>query len=92
MYFGATEINKSRTDDWSRTEPMNWRMTPNPPVIETLPLSGLMSPQIIRINVVFPEPFGPIKATFAPSPTRKLTSLRSSRPSDNAYSTAETSM
>ena len=46
----------------------------------------------MRINVVLPEPFGPIKATFAPSPTRKETSFKSTRPSDSEYSTALTSM
>jgi Tfp pilus assembly protein PilX len=90
--FGATEISRSLTVDSSRTEPINWRITPSPPVIETAPLSGLMSPQIIRIKVVLPEPFGPINATLAPSPTRKFTSLRSKRPSDSVYSTPETSM
>jgi hypothetical protein len=46
----------------------------------------------MRIKVVFPDPFAPIKATFAPSPTRKLTSLSNTRPSESEYSTAFTSM
>ena len=40
-----------------------------------------MSPATIRSSVVLPAPFGPTSATFAPSPTRKLTSAKSTRPS-----------
>ena len=48
--------------------------------------SGSRSPAIIRKSVVLPEPFGPINATFVPSPTRKETSLNNTRPSDKANS------
>ena len=90
--FGATEIKSSRTLVSSRTDPMNWRITPRPPVIATAPSSGFKSPQIMRIKVVLPDPFGPISATLAPSPTRNETSFSNTRPSDNEYSTALTSM
>ena len=46
----------------------------------------------MRIKVVLPEPLGPISATFAPSPTRKETSLSKTRPSESEYSTALTSI
>ena len=92
MRGGATEINKSRTVDSSRTEPMNCRITPSPPVMATLPSSGARSPEIILSSVVFPDPFAPINATFAPSPTRKETSLRRTLPSDNEKPTPLTSM
>ena len=65
---------------------------PRPPEIATWPESGVISPQIMRINVVLPEPLAPTNATLAPSPTRKLTSLSNTRPSESEYSTAFTSM
>ena len=92
MRVGATETKSSRTVVVSRTEPMNWRITPSPPVIATVPSSGEISPQIMRISVVLPDPLGPISATFAPSPTRNETSLSNTRPSERAYSTPDTSM
>ena len=69
---------------------MNWRITPSPPETIIDPLSCSRSPAIMRKSVVLPEPFAPISATFAPSPTRKETSLSSTRPSERAYSTPET--
>ena len=65
----------------SRTLPMNWRMTPSPPLRVTAPSDAVRSPARMRSNVVFPVPFGPMSATLAPSPTRKVTSRRSRRPS-----------
>ena len=61
--------------------PMNWRITPSPPLRETEPLVGVRSPAMIRSSVVLPEPLGPTSATVAPSPTRKDTSSSSTRPS-----------
>src|SRR5215813_2577683 len=49
------------------------------------------SPATMRSNVVLPAPFGPTSATFAPSPTRKLTSWKSTRPSGSTWLTAATS-
>ena len=42
---------------------MNWRITPSPPLRDTEPLVGVRSPAMIRSRVVFPEPFGPTRAT-----------------------------
>ena len=58
-------------------------MTPSPPEIDTCPESGCKSPLIMRKRVVLPEPFAPMSATFAPSPTRKLTPLSRVRPSES---------
>jgi hypothetical protein len=38
------------------------------------PLRGVMSPEITRMRVVFPAPFGPTTATASPASTRRLTS------------------
>src|SRR5262245_19483195 len=45
------------------------------------------SPATMRSNVVLPAPFGPTSATLAPSPTRKLTSANSCRPSASVCAT-----
>ena len=60
---------------------MNCRITPSPPVRATEPASGIRSPAMIRSSVVLPAPFSPTSAARAPSPMRKLTSSRSTRPS-----------
>ncbi len=65
----------------SRMLPTNCRITPSPPSRVTAPLSGARSPAMIRSNVVFPVPFGPINAAVAPSPTRKVTSSSKGLPS-----------
>ena len=75
----------------SRTEPMNWRMTPRPPERATVPAVGVRSPAMIRSSVVLPAPFAPTRAAFAPSPTRKLTSSSSTRPSGSSTDTCATS-
>ena len=59
-------------------------MTPTPPVRATAPEDGCRSPAIIRSSVVLPAPLAPTSAVFAPSPTRKLTSSKSTRPSGSA--------
>jgi len=59
-------------------------MTASPPARVTLPEAGLSSPPMIRSKVVLPEPFAPISAAAAPSPTRKLTSSSRVRPSGSA--------
>ena len=46
---------------------------------------------MIRVSVVLPVPFGPMSATFAPSPTRTETSLRSGLPSGRLKETELTS-
>ena len=61
--------------------PMNWRITPRPPLREIEPLVGVRSPAMILSSVVLPEPLGPTSATIAPSPTRNDTSSSSTRPS-----------
>ena len=61
--------------------PMNWRMTPRPPKRAIAPTLIGRSPATMRSSVVLPAPFGPTSATLAPSPTRKETSVKSSRPS-----------
>ncbi len=75
----------------SRTEPMNWRMTPRPPVRATDPASGTRSPEMIRSSVVLPAPFSPTSAARTPSPTRNDTSSSSTRPSGRVCRTPETS-
>ena len=71
--------------------PMNWRMTPRPPLAATVPSCGTTSPATIRSSVVLPAPFGPTSAAVTPSPTRKLTSSRSDRPSGSTWLTCATS-
>src|SRR3989304_4601993 len=44
------------------------------------PSGGRTSPLIKLNSVVLPAPFGPIRATISPSPTPKLTPLRTRRP------------
>ena len=44
-----------------------------------------------RSSVVFPVPFAPTSAVFAPSPTRKLTSSNSTRPSGSTCVSETTS-
>ncbi|CAB5008806.1 unannotated protein [freshwater metagenome] len=92
IFSCETETNKSLTVEPSRTVPINWRITPKPPEIATFPFSGAKSPEIILTSVVLPEPFGPISATLAPSPTRNETSFRSTRPSESEYSIPITSI
>ena len=77
---GATDTSRSRTDDSSRTEPTNWRITPSPPDRPTEPSCGSMSPATSRSRVVLPAPLAPTSATFAPSPTRKETSRQQAPP------------
>src|SRR5262245_64803494 len=60
---------------------MNWRITPSPPLVVTVPDFGTTSPAIIRTSVVLPAPFGPTSATLAPSATRNETSANSTLPS-----------
>ncbi len=64
--------------------PTIWRITPSPPERVTAPSCGTRSPVMIRSSVVLPAPFAPTSATFAPSPTRKETSSRSTRPSGSS--------
>src|SRR3989304_2790057 len=45
-----------------------------------VPSEGRTSPLIKLNSVVLPAPFGPIRATISPSPTPKLTPLRTRRP------------
>jgi hypothetical protein len=71
--------------------PMNWRMTPRPPLVATVPDWGCRSPATIRSSVVLPAPFGPTRAAVFPSPTRKLTSSSSVRPSGSTWLTCATS-
>ena len=71
--------------------PMNWRITPSPPARATAPVRTGRSPATIRSSVVLPAPFGPTRATLAPSPTRNDTSAKSSRPSGRMCPTAATS-
>ena len=71
--------------------PMNWRMTPRPPLEVTEPDCGVRSPATSRISVVLPAPFGPISAAVTPSPTRKETSSSSTRPSGRAWLRCATS-
>ena len=66
---------------WPWFVPMNWRMTPSPPVAVTVPDCGWRSPATSRSSVVLPAPFGPTRAAVIPSPMRKLTSSSSVRPS-----------
>ena len=61
--------------------PMNWRITPRLPPREIVPLCAGRSPASSRMSVVFPAPFGPIRAAFTALPTRKETSSSSVRPS-----------
>ena len=70
---------------------MNWRMTPTPPVRATVPAAGGRSPAIMRSSVVLPVPFAPTSAVLAPSPTRKLTSSNSTRPSGSTQDSFWTS-
>ena len=72
--------SRSRTVVSSRTLPMNWRITPRPPLRVTAPSDAVRSPARIRSRVVLPVPLGPIRATLAPSPTRKVTSRSSASP------------
>ena len=71
--------------------PMNWRMTPRPPVAVTVPDCGWRSPATSRSSVVLPAPFGPTRAAVIPSPMRKLTSSSSVRPSGSTWLTCATS-
>src|SRR4051794_12725712 len=88
---GASWTRNSCTVVASRTEPMNCRMTPTPPTRETVPRCGVSSPAIMRSSVVLPAPFAPTSAALTPSPTRKATSLSSSRPSGRTCPTPATS-
>ncbi len=85
---GERPTRKSRTVVSSRTEPMNWRITPSPPSLVTAPTCGVMSPATIRSSVVLPVPLAPTSATLAPSPTRNETSRNSSRPSGRMHPSA----
>ena len=76
---------------WPWFVPMNWRMTPSPPLETTVPSCGWRSPATSRSSVVFPAPFGPTRAAVTPSPTRKLTSSSSVRPSGRTWLTCATS-
>src|SRR5260221_13540110 len=71
--------------------PMNWRMTPMPPLWVTEPACGVRSPATRRTSVVLPAPFGPISATVLPSPARNETSSSSTRPSGSAWDKCATS-
>ena len=75
----------------SRIDPMNCRMTPTPPVRATPPDAGARSPAIIFSRVVLPVPLAPTSAVLAPSPTRKLTSSNSTRPSGSTQDSFWTS-
>ena len=66
MPFLATETSRSRTVLSSRTDPTNCGMTPTPPLVVTVPISGSSSPVISRASVLLPAPFGPTSATTAP--------------------------
>ena len=88
---GDRSTRKRWTVVSSRTEPMNWRMTPSPPVRATEPASGSRSPAMIRSRVVLPAPFSPTSAARAPAPMRKDTSSSSTRPSGNVCRTPLTS-
>ncbi len=76
---------------WPWFVPMNWRMTPSPPLEAAVPSCGARSPATSRSSVVFPAPFGPTRAAVTPSPTRKLTSSSSVRPSGRTWLTCATS-
>ena len=71
--------------------PMNWRMTPSPPLAVTVPDCGAWSPAMSRISVVLPAPFGPTSAATEPSPTRNEASSSSTRPSGSAWLRCATS-
>ena len=71
--------------------PMNWRMTPRPPVATTVPDCGWRSPATSRSKVVLPALFGPTRAAVTPSPIRKLASSSSVRPSGSTWLTCATS-
>ena len=78
---GASDSARSASVDSSPIMPMNWRITPSPPARAIAPLRTGRSPATILSSVVLPAPFGPTRATLAPSPTRNDTSAKSSRPS-----------
>src|SRR5690606_15982017 len=56
------------------------------------PLSARTSPRMIFMRVDLPAPLAPMRALVAPSPTRKLTSSSSGRPSGSVSVTPLTSM
>src|SRR5699024_4438941 len=64
---------------------------PSPPEHTMVPEWGVSSPVTRRSSVVLPAPLAPTRATLAPSPTRKATSSRSTRPSESSYRTPATS-
>jgi len=63
---------------------MNWLITARPPERLIDPDVGANSPVMMRIRVVLPAPFGPMRATLAPSPTRNCTSANNGRPSGSS--------
>lgn len=77
----ATDTSRSRTVRSSRTEPTNWAITPSPPLTDTEPPCGWISPESSLRSVVLPAPFAPTRATTAPSATRNEASPSSTRPS-----------
>ncbi len=77
----ATDTSRSLTVRSSLTDPTNCGITPSPPLVVTVPASGLSSPEMIFSSVLLPAPFGPTRASTSPCPTRKLASLSSIRPS-----------
>ena len=56
------------------------------------PAKGSISPEMIRVSVVLPAPFGPTMAACAPSATRNETSSSNTRPSGKIMVTPPTSM
>ena len=87
----ARSARTARTVRSSSTRPIIWSITPSPPDRDTVPSCGARSPATIRRSVVLPAPFGPTSATFAPSPTRRSTDVRSALPSGRKYERPETS-
>ena len=89
---GERSRSMSRTVRPSSRQPTSCRMTRSRPSTWTLPAWAGWSPAMTRNRVVLPAPLAPTRATWSPSPTRKLTSLSRSTPAGVRQATPFTSI
>ena len=69
--------------------PMNWRMTPTPPLLLMVPVSAVMSPAMSRSSVVLPVPLAPTMRDLAPLADAKAHVVEEQVPADRVAQVAD---